>query len=107
MAPGNPRVMLLDAINTYHMPGFVGGGAGKAVPKLEAARAAFEAEAPAAERWGREDAYIWLGRAAMQQKDWAAAEKWLRLALEAKPGHAWIEKTLLPKVEAERAKQAG
>lgn len=107
MAPDNPRVLLLDAINTYHMPSFVGGGAKKALPKLEAARAAFEAEAGAPERWGHEDAYIWLGRVAMKEKDWSAAEKWLNRALEVKPDHAWVRKGLLPELAAARTKDAG
>jgi tetratricopeptide (TPR) repeat protein len=107
LAPGNPRVLLLDAINTFHMPGFVGGGPKKALEKLEPARAAFEAEPMTAERWGHEDVYIWLGRVAMQQDDWAAAERWLRKALELKPDHAWVVKGLMPKVEAGLAKQAG
>ena len=31
LAPKNPRVALLDGINTLYKPGFVGGGAGKAL----------------------------------------------------------------------------
>jgi tetratricopeptide (TPR) repeat protein len=107
MAPNNPRVLLLDAINTFHMPSFVGGGAKHALPKLEAARPAFEAEPAAPEHWGHEDVYIWLGRVAMKQKDWSAAETWLKKALEVKPGHAWVMKGLMPEVEAALAKQAG
>jgi tetratricopeptide (TPR) repeat protein len=107
LAPGNPRVLLLDAINTFHMPSFVGGGPKKALEKLEPARAAFEAEPMTAEHWGHEDVYIWLARAAMQLDDWGTAERWLRKALELKPDHAWVVKGLLPKVEAELAKKAG
>jgi len=107
LAPEDPRVLLLDAINTYHMPDFVGGGPQRAVEKLEKARVAFEAEPVAPEHWGHEDVYIWLGRAAMAREDWDAAEAWLRKALELKPDHAWAGKSLLPKVQAERAKQAG
>lgn len=107
LAPDNPRVLLLDAINTWHMPEFVGGGPGKAVEKLDRARVAFEAEPLAPGHWGHEDVYIWLGRAAMEREDWPAAETWLRKALELKPDHVWVGKSLLPKVEAARAKQAG
>lgn len=107
MTPDNPRVLLLDAINTFHMPSFVGGGAKKALPKLEAARAAFEAESAAPQHWGHEDVYIWLGRVAMSEKEWGDAERWLHRALEVKPDHAWVRKGLLPEVEARLAKDAG
>jgi hypothetical protein len=43
----------------------------------------------------------------MKQKDWSAAETWLKKALEVKPGHAWVMKGLMPEVEAALAKQAG
>ncbi len=107
LAPNNPRVMLLDAINTFHKPAFVGGGAKNAREKLEKARAAFEAEPTTPEHWGHDDVYVWLGRAAMELDDWTAAETWLEKALEVSPGHAWVGKVLLPKVREQLAKQAG
>jgi tetratricopeptide (TPR) repeat protein len=107
LAPGNPRVMLFEGINTFHKPGFVGGGADKAMPIFERAREAFEAEAVTPEHWGHDDVYVWLGRASMEEKDYAAARTYLRKALEVNPDHGWAGKVLLPKVEAELAKRAG
>ena len=67
MAPNNPRVRLLDGISTLYKPGFVGGGAGNALKTLDKAQALFAAETvtdPAAPDWGKDDAFVWAGRAA-------------------------------------------
>ena len=44
IAPANPRIALLDGINTLYKPAFVGGGANPARNKLDKAAALFAAE---------------------------------------------------------------
>lgn len=66
LAPESPRVHLLDAINTFHTPAFFGGGADRALEKLEKARALYEAAAPTdstAPDWGATDVTYWIRRA--------------------------------------------
>jgi tetratricopeptide (TPR) repeat protein len=104
LAPRNPRVRLLDGINTLHQPEFVGGGAEPALAKLTRALDLFEAEAPAdstAPDWGRDDAHVWAGRGAMKLGRFEAARDHYRKALELSPESRWVHGTLLP--EAEKA----
>ena len=103
LAPGNPRVLFLQALNTLNKPAFVGGGPEKALEQFRNAQAAFEAE-PAdttAAAWGRDDACLWAGRAAMKLEDYSAAVRFYRKALAANPEYAWVKYALLP--EAEKA----
>jgi tetratricopeptide (TPR) repeat protein len=104
LADDDPRVSLIDGINTLHKPAFVGGGARPALGKLKRAIEAYGAEHvtdPAAPDWGKDDAYLWAGRASMQLKDYAGAVRYFGAALEANPENGWVRGTLLP--EARRA----
>ena len=106
--PKNPRVVLLQGINTFHKPAFVGGGPEKALPILESAQTLFAADAATdstAPAWGRDDAYLWAGQAEMKLKHYGEAREAYRKALEANPGNAWVRARLLP--EAEKALAAG
>jgi len=102
--PANPRVLLLEAINTLHKPAFVGGGPDKALPQFVKAQEAFAAEKTAGgitPDWGRDDAFVWAGIAAMRLGDPRQAIDFYRKALEVTPDHGWVRGTLLP--DAERA----
>lgn len=102
MAPENPRVRFLDALNTLHKPGFVGGGAKKAAPKFTEAIALFEKEraaAPDASHWGHDDAELWAGRCAMKLEDPATAKQHYERALAANPDNGWVRHVLLPQAE--------
>jgi tetratricopeptide (TPR) repeat protein len=65
LAPRNPRVMLLDALNDYELPTAEGGNKERALVKLRETTNAFEVE--------RRDAAVAL-------PGWGAAEAWLLLA---------------------------
>jgi tetratricopeptide (TPR) repeat protein len=102
LAPDNPRVILVEGIGTLHKPGFVGGGADKALARLKEAIARFEAETvtdPLAPSWGRDDAYIWAARASTRLKDHRGAHAYLLKALEINPDHGWARHVLLPAAE--------
>jgi tetratricopeptide (TPR) repeat protein len=108
LAPDDPRVHLLDGINTLHKPAFVGGGPKPALAKFARAIERFAAETVTdslAADWGRDDAHLWAGRAAMKLEDYAAAKRHFDDALAANPQNGWVRTALLP--EAEKAIAAG
>ena len=102
LAPKNPRVALIDAINTFNKPRFVGGGVDKALVKLKKAQELFAAEgtsrAPAID-WGHDDAYAWAGRAAEKLEQYGDARRYFRKALEINPGNAWVKWVLIPELD--------
>jgi len=102
--PRNPRVALIDGINLYNKPKFVGGGPDRALPRLLQARELFESEPKpdsTAIDWGHDDAYVWAGRASLQLKKPKDAVAFYRKALEINPHNGWVSSSLLP--EAEKA----
>lgn len=106
LAPKNPRVLLLDGINTLHTPEFVGGGSKPALEKLEKAIDLFAAESavpapadPLTPDWGRDDAFVWAGRAATEAELYTEARGFYKRALEVNPGNGWVEHVLLPGLE--------
>ena len=113
LEPANPRVAFLDGINTFHKPAFVGGGADKARAVFDESIALFAKTAPPAAPgpsgdpgvldWGRDDPFIWAGRAAMKEKDYAAAKAYYEKALTANPNNGWVRHSLLPNVEKQLA----
>jgi tetratricopeptide (TPR) repeat protein len=108
LAPKNPRVALLDGINTLYKPAFVGGGAGAARTKFEKAGALFAAETvtdAAAPDWGKDDVWTWDGRAAMKAGDFKDAAAAYRKALAANPDNGWVKRSLLPEAEKKLAAQ--
>jgi tetratricopeptide (TPR) repeat protein len=114
LEPANPRVVFLDGINTFHKPAFVGGGADKARVKFDQAIALFAKAAPgeagaagdpAALAWGADDAFVWAGRAAMKEKDYAAARAYYQKALAANPNNGWVRHSLLPNAEKQLAEK--
>jgi len=103
LAPENPRVLLLDAISLYNTPERWGGNKEKAVTTLRAAIERFEAVPsadPLAPNWGHADAYVWLGKAHMEAGRIDQARAAFEKALALRPGYAWVEQGLLPKVVA-------
>lgn len=106
MAPSNPRVALLDGINTLYKPAFVGGGAGQARKRFEKAASLFATEKAAdasAPDWGRDDVWTWNGRAAMKEGDTKSAVDSYRKALAANPNNGWVRMSLLPEAEKKLA----
>ena len=99
----DPRVSLFDGINALHKPAFVGGGPRPALARLERAIEQFGAEQvtdAAAPDWGRDDAYLWAGRASMQIEDYASARAYFTQALAVNPANGWVRSSLLPQAES-------
>lgn len=106
MQPDNPRILLLDGVGTLNRPKLFGGGAKKALALFEKSRAAFEAERAtdaAAPDWGREDAWLWSGRAHDDLGEWGEAVAAYRKALEVNPEAGWVRNVLLPAAEKKLA----
>lgn len=101
LAPSNPRVLLLDGIGKLNTPRAFGGGDDVAEAQLLRAVAAFRTEPPGRPwpRWGRIDAYAWLGQIAAQRGDPDAARRYYLEALQIEPEFAWIRSVLLPALE--------
>jgi tetratricopeptide (TPR) repeat protein len=107
MAPDDPRVQLLDAINTFHTPAFFGGGPDQALPKLARALELFASQ-PADSTtagWGYDDAHAWAGRAEASRDSLVAAREHYRRALALNPANGWVRTSLLPEVERALAKK--
>ena len=103
-APRDPRVAFLNGLTRLNAPRAFGGGPAKAEPELRRAVALYATDRPvgAAPAWGRVDAHIWLGIALEQlgRRDEARVE--LQRALALAPGHVWVTRELLPKLDAAR-----
>ena len=90
LAPGNPRVLLVDGIGDYELAGGGGGNKERAVVKLRQASAAFEAERRDAERvpgWGAADSYYYLARDLLDHGDALGARDALERSLVIAPGY--------------------
>ena len=100
LAPRDPRVLLLDAVSDYQLPGSSGGNKERALPKLRQAIAAFENERTGTERlpgWGAAEAYLFLARDLLDHGDVIGARDALERALLIAPQFAQA-KRLLAKV---------
>ena len=101
LEPNNPRVLLEQGINTFHVPAEYGGSAERAEALLRQALASFERE-PAGRpwpNWGRFDAHVWLGQvlAARSDKDGARAE--YDQALKLVPDSGYVKYKLIPMLD--------
>lgn len=107
LAPGNPRVSLLQGISDYETPEAYGGDKKRAMAEFRAASAAFDAyrqpddQAPT---WGRAETRVWLAKAETGSKDFAAARADLTAALGIAPDYKWA-KGLLDKLPTASQRQ--
>jgi hypothetical protein len=91
LAPGNPRVLLIDAISDYQLAPSAGGNKERALVKLRQAAAAFEAErreTPGVPGWGAAEASVFLARDLLDHGDAVAARDALERALVSAPEFA-------------------
>ncbi len=99
LAPGNPRVLLLDAIELFERPKATQADKDRALSGLRKAAAAFESERQDTEHipgWGAAETYVYLGRcllergATLQARD--ALERALLIAPEYSEAHRLMAK---------------
>ena len=84
LAPRNPRVVLLDALNDYERPKAFGGDKARALTKLRQASELFDKadqDAGTLPSWGHADALAALGRSLYEAGDLLAARNALERAL--------------------------
>jgi len=99
LAPGDPRVMLFYGIQSMHKPAAFGGSVRAAHGQFLEAASLFAADSMADSTrmdWGRDDAILWAGRAAMALRDFPGAVKLFERALAANPKNRWVRGSLLP-----------
>jgi tetratricopeptide (TPR) repeat protein len=97
LAPKNPRVLLLDAIDEYAHPKTPGGDVQHPCAKFEAVAAVFEAERADVDQvpgWGDAEAYMWLGRCYLNNDNPNAARDALERALLIAPEFAQARRLL-------------
>lgn len=103
-SPNDPLVALLNGLTRLNAPAAFGGGPNRAEPELRRAVTLFATHRPAGPGpvWGRVDALIWHAIALEKQGKRNEARIELTQALGLAPGHAWITRELLPKLDAAR-----
>ena len=104
LGPANPRVWLLRGIGALFAPGMFGGGRDKAEAYLKKSIELFAQDAPevGAPAWGRDEAWLWLGRLYERDKRWNDARTAYEKALELEPRNNWVRLILLPELEKRR-----
>lgn len=109
LSPNNPRVLMLHGVHILHTPSFFGGGADKALPILEAAVKAAEAETapkdPWAPRWGKVECYGWLAMAQAEKGLFPQAEANIAKAKALDPTHGFVNHFAEKKVQEMKDKK--
>lgn len=109
LSPTSPRVLIFHGVHILHTPEFFGGGADKALPILENAVKAAEAEAapkdPWAPRWGKVESYGWLAIAQAEKGLFTLAEANIAKAKAIDPAHGFVNHYAEQRVQAMKAKQ--
>jgi tetratricopeptide (TPR) repeat protein len=105
LGPNNPRVWLLHGIGTKFRPKLFGGGNARAEQHLRKAIALFDQDrpAPVAPRWGRDEAWLWLGQVLEEERRWEEARQAYETALALAPENAWVRDELLRNFEKRKA----
>ena len=97
----NPRVLFLQALNTWFKPAMFGGGEDKARALMTRALAAFATDHPASgmPAWGHAEALAWHGQMEQKAGRGDAARAAFAHALTIEPEYGWVKYTLLPSVK--------
>jgi len=108
LAPRNPRVVLIDAMQLFWTPERAGGDRVKGLARWREACALFGAEVvpdtSPLPSWGHAEAWAWLPAAymAIRPPDFAEAERAAMRSLQVQPGYRWVRLSVLPQIEARR-----
>jgi tetratricopeptide (TPR) repeat protein len=102
LAPKNPRVLLMDAVEAYERPKQTAADRDKALSGFKSAAAAFEVERQEVEHypgWGAAEAYMYLGRCFLERGSPLEARDALERALLIAPEFAEARR-LMSKITA-------
>jgi len=103
----NPRVYLLLGISKYHTPSMFGGGMDKAKSNLLKSTKLYEYYSTSDSllpSWGYDEAYTWMGKIYMEEKEYQKAEDQFEKALLINPECSWV-KYVLKKELTEKMKE--
>lgn len=104
--PENPRLFLIDGINTYFTPESFGGGVDKALSLFEKSYELFQTYKPVDETypdWGLDQVCGYLALCSIKRDKLDEAKKWMDKGLEAEPESGFIKEY----VQKEYDKKAG
>lgn len=104
LVPGNPRRILMEAVQDFHAPKAWGGdkerarlGFQRAVELLKSSARQVPAPQGLAPDWGLEDAWAWLGITYADQGNHPMANSCYAAALASNPNFGWVRRFLLSK----------
>jgi Tfp pilus assembly protein PilF len=96
-------VLTFQGVNLLHTPAFFGGGAKAALPVLQAAVKAAQAEAmptdPWAPTWGRAESLAWLAMAEIEAGDLDAARTHVEQSLAEDPHYGFVRAVVAPRLK--------
>ena len=104
LAPDNPRVVLIAALNAFNTPEMWGGSKERAMAGFQRAVELFAREKPTdpiQPTWGHSETHAWLGLAYLDRDERDSARVAFERALEIDPHNAWVEHVLMPKLDQE------
>lgn len=104
LEPENPRLYLIDGMNTYYTPENFGGGVDKAMPLLEKSWDLFQTYKPKDETypdWGKDQAAGMIALCYVKKEKFDDAKKWIDKGLEMNPDSGFL--TSYVKKEYEKA----
>jgi len=102
LEPGNPRLYLIDGMNTYYTPESFGGGVEKAQPLFEKSWELFQTYIPKDEtypEWGKDQAAGMLALCYIKNEKLDDAKKWIDKALEVSPESGFIKNYVMKEYE--------
>ncbi len=103
LAPANPRVLTFQGVNRLHTPAFFGGGPKAALPVLQAAVKAAQAEAapadPWAPAWGKAESLAWLAMAEIEAGELESAKAHVDQALAVDPNYGFVRAVVAPRLK--------
>ena len=91
LEPGNPRVLLIDAISLLNKPSLFGGDREEALARLDRALDEIAANGTGRFSWGKADIYTWRGIAHQREGNTADAVQNFDEALVVVPSYRWAE----------------
>jgi tetratricopeptide (TPR) repeat protein len=97
----NPRVKLIQGINSAQTPRASGGGGEKALPELTRALELYSTDPARAPfpTWGQAEAYAWLGVVHARAGRWELAREAYQNALRLEPQSRRVRDILMPRLE--------